>query len=133
MKTLLERAPGTLRIARAADRPSAGRRSNGGSNRRPFVSAGLLVLAAAAIFAMPARAGADHNADLAFDCTGMHLPSQQDVARLLGTHNFDQTYRERERLMRNVRRECLRGARQVVVKADTRVGQAAIEELAEAH
>jgi len=92
----------------------------------------LLTVAAAGLFALSAHAGDSRGGpDLAFDCAAVHLPSQQDVARLLGMHNFHQAYRARERLLQDVRRECLRGVGQVVVKADDRPSSATVAELAE--
>ena len=81
-------------------------------------AAGCLPIALALAFAVPAVAG-ERTDDfrLSFDCGAMQRPSQQDTARLLGTHNLSQTYRAREQLMQQVRRDCRRGVRGVVVHA----------------
>lgn len=132
MNTLPDNARGTASIRAAVDTTITRGRSVGIPRGAAGASAWLLVVATAGAFALSAHAG-DSRGDtaLVFDCPAMHLPSQQDVTRLLGTHNFHQAYRARERLLQDVRRECLRGLRQVVVKADERPRAAAIAELAE--
>lgn len=66
----------------------------------------------------PVQAGNLRNdGSLIVDCKAIPLPSQQEVERLLGTHNFSQTYAERARMMQSVRRECMRGVQQVIVLA----------------
>jgi hypothetical protein len=58
---------------------------------------------------------------LVFACEALHLPTQEAVAHLTGTHNAGQTYRARERLLQGVRSACLRGAAQVLVEAESHV------------
>ena len=133
MNTLFGRAPDTVSTA-AAGAAGIDRRRGLHASRSTFRgAAGLLVLVLAGAFAIPAHA-ANPSADfrLAFDCNAAQLPSQQDVARLFGTHNFGQTYRAREQLMRNVRRDCQRGVRQVVVQAAESLAPAPTIELATA-
>ena len=131
MNALPDNASGTVSNAAGARGVIAGLRSWAVRGLVPHVRMGFLVLAAAGLFTLSAQAGELRGeTGLAFDCAAMHLPTQQDVTRLLGTHNFDQTYRARERLVQNVRRECSRGARQVVVQADDRSPPAARTELA---
>ena len=67
-------------------------------------------------------AGADARAEVAdtvdpldFDCPLQQLPSQRAVGRVLGLHNFWQTYRARDRLMERVRAACAQGASAVRV------------------
>jgi hypothetical protein len=131
MNALSENARDTVSII-ASYGAIADRRSRKAPGCVSTAGAWLLVAVAAGLLATSAHAGDSRGGtDLAFDCTAMHLPSQQDVTRLLGTHNFQQAYRARERLLQDVRRECLRGVRHVVVKADDRLGPTAIAELVE--
>jgi hypothetical protein len=68
--------------------------------------------------AAPALAAeARETSRLTFACDAMRLPTQEAIGRLLGTQNFGQTYRARERLLHDARSACLRGAGRVWIEA----------------
>jgi hypothetical protein len=93
-----------------------------------------VLLVTACVFVPSTRASGLQGRGLIVDCQVAHLPSQKDVAHLLGTRNFSQTYAERTRLMQTIHRECQRGARQVLVDAsDPPPESVATTELAKAH
>lgn len=85
---------------------------------RALAGASRLILAAMTVLAGGAHAQEPRiDGRLEFKCHALQMPSQRDVARLLGMHNLTQAYRERERLMQGVRRDCLAGATRVLVES----------------
>jgi hypothetical protein len=76
-----------------------------------------IVILIAACIAVDARAAND-DYSLILACKPSSQPSQQEAALLFHTHNASQTYAARARLMQEVRRACLRGAHEVLIKAD---------------
>jgi hypothetical protein len=80
-------------------------------------SASIAILIAACNAADARAANDDYSLLLA--CKPSSQPSQQEAALLFHTHNAGQTYAARARLMQEVRRVCLRGAHEVLIKADS--------------
>jgi hypothetical protein len=65
-----------------------------------------VVLAGSALNAV----AADSGARVVIDCSSNRAPKMSDVARVVGTDNFWQTYAARERLISLAKSRCKRGA-----------------------
>ncbi|MEO7431362.1 MAG: hypothetical protein ABIR62_04950 [Dokdonella sp.] len=69
--------------------------------------ASVLALAILTASVAPAQAATPEP----IDCHRMRLPSMRDVGERLDIHNFSETYAARTRLVLEVQRQCMHGAR----------------------
>ena len=86
--------------------------------KRPAQLSVLLLAALASLALLPFAAAAAPPATVSIeiDCAQRTLPSQRDVAQLLGIDNFDQAYAARTRLLANAQRSCKRtDAEQIIL------------------